>query len=276
MKKQIATLFSMALALTIGAQIAFSAVIAYEGFEYTDGQEIETSALNGGTGFSGPWTGGSGTNNQWETSGTDIGYSATDTLVSSGGSAILSGSNGSGDFPIRSLSTSYDTFSSHDNWYAFTLDPAGNIADFGLRLNDSNGTQFGLEFNSFTEVEWIGQASGTATVTSLNSGSNLVIVQVEASTSVGVTNGANVWINPTSFASIGDLGTADASIGSFNNFSYDRIAVGNNFYAGQGIDEIRLATTFDDLALVPEPATYALLSGFAALGLMLLRRRLRR
>jgi hypothetical protein len=93
----------------------------------------------------------------------------------------------------------------------------------------------------------------------------------------------NAWINPD----LANLGTPDGTITSKTgraNQAFTTVFYGanNNGTAAKGgaagtyiWDEVRFTDSFSDIYVVPEPSTYAILAGFAALGLVLYRRRMR-
>jgi len=90
---------------------------------------------------------------------------------------------------------------------------------------------------------------------------------------------ANSWASGVTTSSIvgseWDISAVDVDIVNIGNAdkAFDALTIGGSNVTYW--DTIRIGTELGDVTVVPEPSTYALLAGFATLGLVLMRRRLR-
>jgi hypothetical protein len=84
---------------------------------------------------------------------------------------------------------------------------------------------------------------------------------------------ADFWVNPT--LSLSDPTSPQASFAT-TSLAVDRISLNFNGTANVTFDEIRLGTTFNDVtpfSAIPEPSSFAALTGLALLGAAAMRRR---
>lgn len=79
----------------------------------------------------------------------------------------------------------------------------------------------------------------------------------------------SLWVNPTDTSSIAALGSPDATVADNNLGPYTQVRLGTGS-TGLTVDNLVIST---DLSSIPEPASVAAFLGFAALGLVLSRRR---
>lgn len=265
-----------------------AALLVYEPFDYPSGTSI--GGQNGGTGFAGPW-GAVGAGNL---DATAPGATYSNLVASGNRLTTIGGSGGAGSaLSFRDLSTSFGA----DNttvWISLIGQRTGaqtGTGGIGGVPSWVRGWNVSL-FNAGTEILAIGEGTRTTgdqdTWGLVVSGSSTNAATVWTSKSVGVesfllvridylpgNDNAYLWVNP-SLASEPLISNADATT-TAGNFSFNRIRpfAGNETAQGaraEGFfDEIRMGTTFRDVAPIPEPsAVVALISG---LGLFLRRRR---
>lgn len=243
--------------LLVPATWCQATLLGYEPFDYSPGS---VSSGNGGTG----WNGSS----NWSLAipvtspGTSYGLLEVD-----GNKAEVTAGVGAG--PNRALGASV---SSGSIWISFISKAVGNTSIKLIALQGySGGVWIGEAFNS----KWqIGVGTTTYTSTIANTSESFLLGRFDL-------NGTDVtgylWVNPDLSAGEPAIGAAAASgsgsVGtSFLSTAISRAKIDLGGYTnGTYMDELRLGTTFTDVApLVPEPASLALMS---LGGLALLRRK---
>jgi hypothetical protein len=258
-----------AVAAVAWTQTAQAELIAYEGFDYADGTPLVDPdsgvGLNGGTGWAAAWGG-----------------AALNTVLSPGfgttaGSYLTTGNrldlNGSNSGNLRTLTSSPDSFGS-TLYFSFIADiDSGNYAGLSLFEDDTETLFVGKTFDAANwGIDIGGTGVNTTTPTSTQS---LLVVRLDfgaaTTTNPGDSTLIRMYVNPA-------VGTepmlADASITKLN-FTFDGIRVQAGSEAVDGaFDEIRLGTTYADVAVVPEPASLGLVAAGGAL--LLGRRRARK
>jgi hypothetical protein len=121
-----------------------------------------------------------------------------------------------------------------------------------------NGANFAYRLSSDVNI-----SAATADVT------NLIVVKFDFTTPSAVT--ADIYINPTIGGAEPSATVTGIALGTFN---IDDIKLYHGGGAGTTtFDEIRFGDSFAAVTPVPEPSTFALLGGFVALGICLVRRR---
>jgi hypothetical protein len=259
-----------------------AAVLAYEGFDYEVGA---LGTANGGTGWGGAWS----SVNPPTTAGASSSHSVAagsmtySNLVTGGNQDRISNSGGStaAGAAFRNLAAS------------FTLDEANPVlwlSFMGQADNTTTGGHAGValfngttEFGTFgkrsaasystTPHTWsIGLASAFGAAVNSSEPANVPSFLVYKFTWTGATSAATaeLWVNPELDAAP-TVDTRDAST-TANNFTINRVRVSTSTNSGN-FDEIRLGTTFEDVAPVPEPTSVGLVAAGAA---ALLARRRRR
>jgi hypothetical protein len=271
MKMKSAPLHLSSLTLGVFAAVALiaaaptqteAALIAYDGFDYT--ADTNLAGSNGGTGWSGAWSGGS-----HKVTTNSLTYGS---LQTSGQRVSLQGQATFSE-PNRAFGSAPATGHLFVSW----VNDATNGTNFNtLRLqNGSNrAVVVGNHFNEGSGGNW-SIYSGGASFTNLAvsskpvSGIQLVVVDLDLDT-----NTANLYIDPASLSG-GAPATPDATFtfGSSLFTNTLQFGQGANAGGGAGFDELRVGTTFADVTPVPEPAALVSLTGGAALLGMLRRRR---
>ena len=161
---------------------------------------------------------------------------------------------------------------------------AGN-SSHGLTVSGGSVSEMGFSISGAGNVSVVATLNTTVNATNgtginLTSGTYMMLARYTKGSGTSPNDSAvDLWINPPSASSVSALGTADWTLDSSDgDVKWGRD--GNSLTgltdvqpSQQGrIDEIRMATTFSELNLVPEPSA-ALFGGFALLALMLRRRR---
>ncbi|MCC5844184.1 MAG: PEP-CTERM sorting domain-containing protein [Verrucomicrobia bacterium] len=172
------------------------------------------------------------------------------------GSFIMSTGNTSGDAALSLFQAASPTASSNA-LASIGLINSGDARLIGGRTMDGGGN--------------IGLVTSNVTVNQ----QNLYIFRITIDTNAGQVESGTFWINPTITAgmTVGDLGTGWSA--GLTNTGLAGVASIGLYTTGTNaavFDEIRLGTTLDSVAVIPEPGTLALV-GIALGSLVLFRRR---
>lgn len=284
-----------------------NAAVIYESFSgYT------TDPLPGSpTGTAGQTTSGTGLFGGWIDSGTALASTVNFNGVSTGltysqGSTELSVSGGAmiafrtsgfaGEKGIQVGVSSFDTDLPGEVWMSVLVDFSGaqtGSAMLGVTIDDANelagdgSRAFGIGiFNG--NVGAVQAADGTDldqpngaftaddTGLALATGVNLIVAKITDSPDT-----MTVWLNPTlgvepttGGATLG--GPASRWVAGNASWGITSLFATHDFAEGSSVvmDEFRYGNTFADVTPVPEPSTFALLSGLLVLGCAVVRRRL--
>lgn len=247
----------------VGLERAQGDLLAYEGFDLTQGENALAGSSGGATssGWSGIWTN--------TTVDVTTGLTYGD-LVTVEGAARLDTAN-SGAF--RGLAT---PINSGTTWISF-LSVVSNTASYaGVSLISVFNNERLFIGDTGSGGNWGFQSPGlTAAFQSGVSATNISFLVMRVDWNAGVTNNehAYLWVNPT-LGLEPDIAAANVTLTSANlnpvGESMNRVRIQQGGSADNAIiDEIRLGTTWEDVApVVPEPGTAALISvGLAVLGM---------
>jgi hypothetical protein len=259
----------LAAACVMSASSAQASLIASESFNYP----IAGSSLNGqgsGTGFTGTW--GGGANFDVVSGLTYSGVSSSGGAASGSGqtylslSSAISPASGSIYFSIL-LNQSSANFG---NIGFFNNGGAGELWSFGDTYNGS-GPSPTYALNSASGPGKFNAAAGfnDSGVSIVPNVTQWLVAQIDYATPSAPV--AYLYLNPA-VGSTPLTSSAIATMTGANAISINQIRLEDRNFA---IDEIRIGTTFADVASVPEPSTYAFITlGFVYLfGLKIFKRR---
>jgi len=243
-----------------------AALLVYEGFNYTVPGTL--TGQSGGTGFTAAWTGG-GSGSTFNLSGTGL---SSGSLQVTGGSIL---DNSGSTF---SNARAYDVGGFQDNgdslWFSTLVNiPTGSWTSpqkvfFLSNALDDSGIGFQINAGG-TLVGKISGTTSTGSATLAQNTTHLIVGRIDFTSASAQT--ITYWVNPTLGSTPLDGAanfTLSASVSSANHRS-GNIFVGSFSNTQGAFDEIRLGTSFSDVAPIPEPGTYALLgTGLALLALL--------
>lgn len=276
MKIKNSKLLTTLCALGISAGSANAAVLFYDSFDYG------ASNININTGTVGGWTSGSGLV-RYDASG---GLNHPQMGGTTGGSMWLDFNaarfaSNSTDFTSLNLTdldsggsvwmTTLFQYVSGNTAHSLSI-PGGTVSNMGFSVSGAGNVSVTATFGNSVNAS-------NATGITLTTGTYLMLVRYTKGTGTSPINSAvDLWINPADASSISALGTSDWRLDSTNGeVKWGRdgnilTSISNATPSQQGrIDEIRVATEFSELNMIPEPTTALL----GSLGMLLLLRRRR-
>ena len=241
-----------------------AALLAYEGFDYTAGTDVNAS--NGGTGWTTAWNNDAA--GRWDNTSGSLSYGS---LPTSGGKASLI--NSSSPEIQRTFSNAPTTGTLWISW----LHDSTSVDSFNqLRLHqgDANTNRvatIGAHAVTPASQTWTlynGSFGSPVNSGIAMTGTQFVVLGIDLATDT-----FSLYINPALGATA--PATASATATFANAFTIDTLRYVIHSPAATGdpsIDEIRIGTSYADVAAVPEPSVFGLL-GLSTAGLALIRRR---
>jgi len=300
--KKIITTSLIAASLAAFATSANGAAVIYEPFNQTDAETLggKTAGVSPGTGFTGNWTVNANVDVVAEYPAATYGD-----LEHNGNKVEMANSPGTwASATISTTALTNDGLLSHGStlWfsYVFQKSNSGNSneksgfgfgtdrvspAFNGLNMQNS-GSGFGTftNNNSITASSWSGGSRGGNNGVALQ---NTDPVLADGATLPSFVIGRMVWgadgtaddVLTLWTSALDDIATAPTTGGAERTAVLDQslfttISLGQRNSGGiQTYDEIRFGATYADVSPVPEPSSFALLSGCLALTSIMLRRR---
>lgn len=258
---------AVALALPLAAPQAQAALIAYEGFDFT---AADITGTGSGSGWgANTWSGSS----QYHTS-TGLTYSNAGGVLATTGASVERTGTGANVTIIRSLSSAFTRTNGTELWISFLSDQSSanyhNLTLFNTAATAVlgfgsvyNGSTFSTNYAFRRPPNFF--SSSTPVVTNEAAPPQLIVTQLVFNADNSTT--AYLYLNPT----LGETPLTTSAIHSFTISSgsplttFDRVRLEIGSDGGNFIDEVRLGTTFADVApVIPESHAGALLLGSLA------------
>lgn len=279
-------LITLGLTCSLLSTSAFGAVIVYEGFNYDVATANPVPPPGGdGSAYSSS-TGSVGMRNAWQGS-VVAGLTYGDLVTSANGLTATTNNafqstvyRNMADDPFTSLrvgGSNTGNFGADGTtlYYSFLMQApevgTGKRALLQLTGN-SGGNRIFLGIWPDATTFSIGNANGGTANTSVTAAANTTYLLVARIDFASGNDTVNLWVNPTLNGI--EPATADATMTNYDLVGgFQQLAFRYDGNSTMLFDEFRMGETFADVTPVPEPSTYALLGGLAALGLVYLRRR---
>lgn len=224
-------------------------LIAYEGFDYPAGT---ITGANGGTGWTGSWA---------ELEITTPGATYSDLTVS--GNKFNKTSTTAAFDKFRTLATTLGT-TDETVWFSFIgdLDSTGN-GGFVLRQDFSPIVTAGSG-DWWSSTNWGVYSNGSyGTSTTPSSTQSFLVMRIDFSASGN--EKLYLWTNPT-LGSTPDISSAAVTLADAGNFTINRVSIFTNTTKVAVFDEIRVGTTYADVAPANIPEPSAMMLGLGAVG----------
>jgi hypothetical protein len=255
--------FALFVFMLMTRETVHAALLAYESFNYSAGQEL--SGLNGGTGFSDAWSTytGSATIQAGSLNGAE--------LETSGGKVFFNPTTANLN-AFRTLQTPLNQ-TSGVSYLSFLGDLQSGQRFLGISL-----------YNGASELRLIGKGGSASVPNWAITGASIANTTIPATTEAllvlridwnsASTETMRLWVYP----STGTLPTTEPTVGTANaTLSVEltqitQLRIGAGFTNGTDteangwIDEIRVGTTWNDVVPVPEPSSLAILLSLSAIG----------
>ena len=265
------------LVLVSWAGTAQAALTAYEGFDYTAGENVDGQG-SATAGWAGAWGG----------------FSQGHAVVSDGGLSYTDGSSHSlsatgnamwieDGYDDASRDLSSGVAAGSDVWVSYLLDGADFAVGSGLATQlvlwgGDSETDTGLAIWSRDRGyggcwEFVLSANGSSTYVRdltgddylVPGGTILLVAHIDNGETTSGTISADIWLNPADLTAA-DLGTPYVSFSATGGSATDAVGTLTNHNSGGWdamdlkYDEIRLGDTLADVLPIPEPASMALLA----------------
>lgn len=231
-----------------------AALLVYESFTYTSGSNVD--GQNGGTGFSGAWF--DPVTVAQPTVSTGLTYPG---LPTAGNAALLTPAGGNPATLHRSLSGTYNSGTVYISVLASKNDGSRY---FGLKLNNNTNENGFIGQGGLAENwQYFSPANGgsrySSTVSSRNSGTNMLVLKIEFGAGTGGNDKISLFMNPTTnIEPSPSVTSTDIKVGTFNTIGITAGYMSGGQTTSTGtLDEIRIGTTFADVVPIPEPTTTA-------------------
>ncbi len=266
-----------ALAIFTATAVASGTTLVHEAFDIPAGDLHGTSGATS-HGWANGWHSqydDDGPVNQHSVSASGLTYP---NLATTGGALqIESGGEFAMDHTFRVLDSTFDSGSMWASALIQLSTTAGGTGSFQINFHDDSYNN-----NLYMGTEWAGSEWQIGRGPEGDARSDSGVAAVGGETFLLVMNldfaaeEARFWVNPES--GITDPGAPATSITSAEFGPIDRISVTSGSFddvdfTGTVVDEIRVGTSYEAVAPIPEPSTYAAFAGLLALALVYLKRR---
>ena len=281
----------IAVLATLGSVASLRAALpAFDGFEYTTGDQLTSSNDadgNGGTGWTNRWT-GSGTAAVVSTA-SGISYTAGDGASYGSGSALAISGGSTQNAATRTFLAANDT-SGTDVYFSYIFQvtngsttgtiPSGSFMSVGIL---DSATNVAVDNFAVIAASKLGARTNNSTVsvnTSLQYATTYLVVARLGGWDGDSYTETTVWLNPNQgdIANTSVSGTSISATGGADGFRgivFRTNTLGSDVYT---YDDLRIGASWDSVVLtaIPEPSSVAAAAGLGALvfGVMARRRRL--
>ena len=269
------------IAMGLHAPVAHASLLVYEPFNYTAGSTLDNQGNSSDVGFQtgSTWQYGGGTQDI-NTIVSPLTYTDSNgnTLAGSGNAVSLPNTNGNAEeTEYRNLSTIYGA--SGQTWISLLGQGSTEGSNWaGLSLfnisiipttEDQEVMMVGEWSNDWSIVDYPTPGNGVG-VASTSSAANeaFLVYQIELGTSTGYT--INMWVNPLLGSSLSTTPNATYTNTTDTFPGFDQLVLHSGTQATFG--QIRIGTSYADVAPIPEPATLGLVA-VGGLGLLLISRK---
>jgi len=270
----------LAASLLAGMPISAEAtVLAVESFNYPSNLNTSINGLTGGSGFSAGWV-DTDPDVTTGSANTSLAYPADTSLVSSGGRIALTAVDTS-ITANRGLTTSMSLLPNGNVFYSSALVTIGAIGQtMSVTFQDATNIRWNYGINAtgnFTAGVAPDQPTQNGATSFVATAGTTYLVVSKIRTNTGPMGNDEVFLkvfapNAQVIEPFSDAGW-DVAVNSNSGVNLNRVNLNFSNPGGQALqfDELRIGTTFADVAGVPEPGKAALL--FMGLACATLRRR---
>lgn len=256
---------------------ASGALVAYEGFDYSAGTDIDTQT--GGSSWNAGWSSPTGVS--VDNPVNDLTYTGLPTI----GNSLTNPLAGNVQNIERTWNATDLTGDGGEIWFSLMVNQASGSSDAGDELrfqifqggdspirNNGSDTMLSIDENGSLELWGMSGTTANAT-TSITTGANHLLVGQYIFSDTAGSDVWNLWVDPTIAGSLGAAtlsATGDIQLDGEADGLASEILDLRFLRNEMNLDEIRIGT--DYASVIPEPTT----SGLAALGTALIFARRRR